>query len=317
MNKKIISMPNLIRLGNKCNQDCIFCTVALDQEKELTTEGVENRIQLLAKRNARAIIFTGGEPTLREDLAELIKFAKKSGIESIELQTNGVLLDDPERAERIVDAGVDSALVSLHSHRKEISEKLTHSINTFERTLKGINNLSGLCSVSISHVINSLNYRDLRDFARFIRERFPKVRYIYLSLVRPNGNALKNKWIVPKISDIDLDLYNAFRYYKSIGVEFGVEGLPLCYMQGFEEYSVEVTRLLSEPAFYVSSKEFKADTHHFAQEFLKKKDERCEYCSVRDICPGVWREYADIYGTAELFPVFVSKNEIVEKIRKW
>jgi len=306
---------NLIRLGHNCNQNCVFCTVALDGERELTTDEVKSRILLLAKRKAKFITFTGGEPTIRKDLPELIKFAKECGIEKVELQTNGVLLHRRSMVERLVKSGLDVALVSLHSHEEEISEKLTNSKNTFRKTLEGISNLTRLCkNVQISHVINSLNYRYLCEFAEFIHERFPKVSYIYFGFVRPNGNALKNKWIVPKISDIDLDIYKAFNYCKCNGISFGAEGLPLCYMQGFEEYSVEIWRLLSKPVFYIGTA-LRSDIHHYVQTTLKKKDERCRCCSLNDICPGVWKEYADIYGTVELFPVFVSKDEIVKKMR--
>jgi len=283
----------------------------------LTTEEVKDRILFLAKKGAKIITFTGGEPTVRKDLADLIRFAKKSGIKTVELQTNGVLLHKRSLAEKIVNAGVDIALVSLHSYKEEISEKLTNSPHTFRKTLRGIRNLTKICrNVQVSHVINSMNYKDLCDFVTFIHWNFPRVQSIYFSFVRPNGRAFENKWIVPKLSDIDLDLYKAFEHCRNTGVGFGVEGLPLCYMQGFEEHSVEIGRLLSEPVFYISSKESRADAHRFTQAELKRKDERCSYCLLNDICPGVWREYAEVHGTGELFPVFVPKEEITKKLAK-
>ena len=306
---------NLIRLGHKCNQNCVFCTVALDNERELSSEEVRSKILFLSKRKAKLITFTGGEPTAREDLPDLIRFAKKCGI-NVELQTNGVLLSEWSRAEKIAKAGVDTALVSLHSHKEEISEKLTNSTNTFRRTLQGIRNLIKLHkNVQISHVINSMNHKDLSDFAIFIQKNFPQIPYIYFGFVRPNGNAIKNKWIVPKISSIDLDFYKAFDYCKKNGMAFGVEGIPLCYMQGFEEYSVEIGRILSKPVFYISSAVSYSDAHRYVQDTFKRKDESCCYCSLNDICPGVWREYAAIYGTDELFPIFISKDEIIKNLK--
>lgn len=309
-------MPiTLIRLGNNCNENCVFCTVALDNERELSTEEVKSRLLLLAERKTPSVAFTGGEPTLREDLPELIKFAKKLGMR-VELQTNGVLLHNKTRAKKILGAGVDMVVVSLHSHKEEISERLTNSPKTYKKTIEGIKNISKLCkNVQISHVINTLNYKDLYDFVIFTRKQFPGVSCIYFGFVRPNGNALKNSWVVPKISDIDLDVYRALDYCKANDIQFNVEGLPLCYMQGFEEYSQESKRLLSEPVFYMGSEVSRPDIHHHIQNTLKRKNERCGYCSLRDICPGVWKEYADLYGTNELFPVFISKDELITKLK--
>jgi len=310
-------MSNIIRLGNKCNQNCVFCTVALDNERELNTEETKDKIRFLAKRKAGSITFTGGEPTLREDLPELIKFAKDSGIEYVELQTNAILLHRLSMAEKMIESGVDAVLVSLHSHNEKVSEILTGSPQTFKKTLQGISNLTKLCkNVRISHVINSMNYKDLCDFVKFIKRGFPKVSYIYFSFVRPNGNALKNRWVVPKLSDIDLYVYRALDCCRSTGIHFGVEGIPLCYMQGFEEYSAELQRLLSKPVFYISDRTLKSDTHRYIKTNLKQKGESCEYCSLDDICCGVWKEYAELYGTGELFPVFVPKSDIIKKNKR-
>jgi MoaA/NifB/PqqE/SkfB family radical SAM enzyme len=306
----------LLRLGHNCNEKCLFCTVSLDNERELTTREAKDKMLLLKNEKVNYIIFTGGEPTVRPDLTELIKFAKNCGMET-ELQTNAVLLNEWSMAEKIVKAGVDNALVSLHSHKEEVSEKLTNSPKTFKRTLGGIRNLTKLCkNVKISHVINSMNYKDLSKFVVFIRKSFPQIYYIYFGFVRPNGSALRNKWVVPKISDIDLDVYKAFDCCKNSGMQFRAEGIPLCYMQGFEEHSAEVSRLVSEPLFYVGSETLRPGAHEFIRTNLKRKDERCGYCSLNDICSGVWMEYANQYGTGELFPVFISKDEIMKKVRE-
>jgi hypothetical protein len=87
-------------------------------------------------------------------------------------------------------------------------------------------------------------------------------------------------------------------------------------MQGFEEYSVEARRLFSKPVFYIGSETSRSDTHQYIQATLKKKNERCTCCSLGEICSGVWKEYAEMYDTNELFPVFISKNEVIKKIRE-
>ncbi|MEM3556116.1 MAG: radical SAM protein [Candidatus Micrarchaeia archaeon] len=310
-------MPsNLIRLGNKCNQNCVFCTVALDNERELSNEEVKRKIEFLSKAGADMITFTGGEPTLRKDLVELIKFAKQKKFKRIELQTNGVLLSDKKLARGVINAGVDDVLVSLHSHKKEVSEKLTNAPGSFKKTIQGIKNLIDAGGrVCISHVINSLNYKELTEFVKFMRKKFPTLSF-YFGFVRPNGNAQFNRWVVPKISEIDFHVYKLFDYCRREKIPFSVEGLPLCYMQGYEVHSSEVHRLISEPVFYLAGGETKYDVHRFVIENFRAKGEQCEHCFVNNICAGVWKEYAEIYGTGELFPVFISQEEIVESVRE-
>jgi MoaA/NifB/PqqE/SkfB family radical SAM enzyme len=253
---------------------------------------------------------------LRDDLDELIKFAKDKGFKDVELQTNGVLLSNRRLAHKISEAGVDRFIVSLHSHKKGISERITNAPGTFDKTLMAVKNLTELeKNIHISHVINSLNYRDLTNFLKFIKKRFPSVSSFYFSLVRPNGNAWQNKWIVPKISEIDIYIYQLFDYCRDNKIPFSVEGLPLCYMQGYEAHSTEVHRILSKPVFYIGSDTLRGNTHRFTLTHLKSKGEQCDSCFIRGICPGVWVEYAEIHGTGELFPIFENRSEVIRNYK--
>ncbi|MCD6226336.1 MAG: radical SAM protein, partial [Candidatus Aenigmarchaeota archaeon] len=153
-------LSNLIRLGNKCNEKCLFCTVAYDNEKELSHEEVKEKINFIKKNGGTSITFTGGEPTIRNDLPELIKYAKSLGFYT-ELQTNGIRLANKELANKIIKSGVNAILFSFHSHKREVFDKLTGLEGSFEKTIEGIKNIGDRTEIHISHVINSLNYRDL------------------------------------------------------------------------------------------------------------------------------------------------------------
>ena len=89
MNSKLrkIIVWNVI---GKCNQVCEFCYGPKDVKDFSTEEGFE-MIDGFKKDGAEKIVFTGGEPLLREDLVELIKYAKRQGLFTI-LHTNGMLL---------------------------------------------------------------------------------------------------------------------------------------------------------------------------------------------------------------------------------
>ncbi len=76
----------------QCNLKCKFCFgPAISESKCLTTAAARRNINKLSAEGYRSLVFTGGEPLLRSDIIELIKYAKQKGLYTI-LHTNGVLV---------------------------------------------------------------------------------------------------------------------------------------------------------------------------------------------------------------------------------
>ena len=306
---------NLLRLGNKCNEKCLFCTVAKDNEKELATEEAKNAIRAIAKQG-RAISFTGGEPTIRPDLPELIECAKNAGFEKIELQSNAVLLGK-KTVQNLKKAGLNHAFIALHSHKKEISEKLTGVKDSFEKTVSGIKNLldAGI-PTTVSHVITTMNHKELAEFAGFVEKNFQGINSIYFGLARPNGRCAENAWLAPRLSDIEPFLEKAAEYCRRKKIFFEIEGFPLCHTIGFEENNVESRRLLEEPVVYIGSIETKENIHKKGIQRTKAKGRQCGLCWLGKLCCGVWKEYAELHGCLELFPQYADAKEIEARIRR-
>lgn len=122
----------------QCNQKCIFC-YAMGQEmgkvKELTTAQWKEVIDRLYAARVPMVTFTGGEPTMREDISELIGYAKRM---VTRLNTNGVKLTQ-ELAGELKSAGLDSIQVTLYSHDEEIHNTLVGSKH-YDDTVNGIQN---------------------------------------------------------------------------------------------------------------------------------------------------------------------------------
>ncbi len=85
------------------------------------------------------IIFTGGEPTLREDLPELIAHAEKNG-QITGLNTNARRLSDPHYVEKLVAAGLDHVQITLESNDAEIHNAMVCNKSAFQQTVKGLKN---------------------------------------------------------------------------------------------------------------------------------------------------------------------------------
>jgi len=85
------------------------------------------------------IIFTGGEPTLRADLPDLVAHAEKNG-QITGLNTNGRRLSDPSYVEKLVAAGLDHVQITVESNDSEIHDLMVRSKGAFPQTVKGLKN---------------------------------------------------------------------------------------------------------------------------------------------------------------------------------
>ncbi|MBQ8719800.1 MAG: radical SAM protein [Clostridia bacterium] len=120
----------------KCNQKCIFCYAAGQKKanaRELSTAEWREVIDRLESAGVPMVTFTGGEPTQRGDIAELVGYAKRM---VTRLNTNGVNLT-AELVRGLKAAGLDSLQVTLYSHDENIHNSLVGSSH-FADTVLGI-----------------------------------------------------------------------------------------------------------------------------------------------------------------------------------
>ena len=168
-----------------CNQKCLHCYAAgqpLSDTPELTTAQWKEILAKLRAANVPQVTFTGGEPTLRADLVELVEAAQWF---VTRLNTNGRLLT-PELCRRLYDASLDSVQVTLYSHDPAIHNALVGA-EGFDDTVTGIRNAvaAGL-SVSVNTPLCSLN-TDYAAAVRFVNGL--GVRYVTCSGLIPSGSA--------------------------------------------------------------------------------------------------------------------------------
>lgn len=121
-----------------CNLTCDHCYVAADTGRadgELTTTEGKTLIDQLADYGAPVVLFSGGEPLVRDDIAELVAYARERGLRAV-LSTNGTLLTR-ERAERLADAGLSYAGVSLDGGR-ETNDEFRGQEGAFDAAIRGM-----------------------------------------------------------------------------------------------------------------------------------------------------------------------------------
>ncbi len=168
-----------------CNQKCIHCYAAGQKQAEETELSTGQWKEILDRCRAAGIpqvTFTGGEPTMREDLTELIDYAQWF---VTRLNTNGIRMTK-EYAEALMRASLDSVQITFYSENAQIHNQLVGAAQ-YEKTVAGIENaLAAGLSVSINTPLCTLN-RDYVKTLAFLHEK--GVLYVSCSGLITTGNA--------------------------------------------------------------------------------------------------------------------------------
>jgi radical SAM protein with 4Fe4S-binding SPASM domain len=129
-----------LALTYRCNNDCAHCYNVEGRElKELSTDDWKRILDRAWDLGIPHIIFTGGEPTLREDLPELVAHAETNG-QITGLNTNARRLSDPQYVERLVTAGLDHVQITVESQDAEVHDRMVRTKGAFPQTIKGLKN---------------------------------------------------------------------------------------------------------------------------------------------------------------------------------
>ena len=129
-----------LALTFKCTNNCIHCYAGGPHETaELNTSQWKEVIDRLSQIGVFILTFTGGEPTLREDLPELLQYAQNKGMVT-GLITNGRKLKDKEYVKTLEKAGLDFVQVTLESHKPKIHDLMTAAKGSWKETVAGIKN---------------------------------------------------------------------------------------------------------------------------------------------------------------------------------
>jgi len=125
----------------RCNNNCSHCYNDRPRDyPEISTEQWKKIIDKIWELGIPHIVFTGGEPTLRKDLPELISHAEKNG-QITGLNTNGRLLRDIKFVNQLVRSGLDHIQITLESHDPSIHDGMVAKSGAWEETVAGIRNV--------------------------------------------------------------------------------------------------------------------------------------------------------------------------------
>jgi len=130
-----------LALTFRCQNNCSHCYAGGPHETpELTTKQWKEVIDRLHQIGVFILTFTGGEPTLREDLPELLLYGQNKGLVT-GLITNGRKLKDKTYVKILEKTGLDFIQVTLESHKPKIHDLMTATKGSWRETVAGIKNV--------------------------------------------------------------------------------------------------------------------------------------------------------------------------------
>ncbi|HEX7079730.1 MAG TPA: radical SAM protein [Gammaproteobacteria bacterium] len=342
-----LSQRGDVRLGYRCNARCGFCYYqdSLDNpiEKEPTTAQLRRRIELLRASGATEVEFTGGEPTIRPDLVELIAHAAALGFVNVSVITNGLRLAKPSYAKVVVGAGANDFLFSIHGHTPELHDAHTGIRGSFDRIMAAVRNVKA-CGARCrsSTTVTGANYAYLEDILGMLVAL--EMDCINLAVFSPVSEAKgTSAGMQVRYSDAGAAIRRAIERHEPRLPPLSVKYIPFCFMTGYEKYVMNLYQQSFDPDdwnYYLSNKVRRADTKPKALAFdlaallggllakdwtaarrlgldgfrvigftrivellRKKRLPACRRCRYALVCDGPWRDYVARYGESEFEPV--------------
>ena len=324
MNMKNINKDNLgnsnqvflTMLGFSCNNNCIMCTTKPKERdyKDRDTKEILDDLKKGINQGFRKVEFTGGEPTIRRDILDLIKYAKDLGYKDIALSTNGRMLSYNNFTEELIKSGVRRVNFSLYGHNAKLHDAITRTPQSFKQTIQGIKNVQKFSEVTIivNTVISRLNYQYLTEIGNFLLSL--RINFFNILDLIPDGYAKDfYKTLVVKMNDLSvalnglgdiLDKFNLITFFD----------FPLCLFKPEIRDNPHATFITAEgrksTAKQVGYKprRFEKEKGDIYTDVHKKRIAICTRCKFYKECGGVWKDHLDLYSDKEII-VLAQRNQ--------
>ncbi|MCE5200029.1 radical SAM protein, partial [bacterium] len=166
----------------RCNLKCVHCyseSCNVHYSNELTTSDARTMIEDLAAFGAPVLLFSGGEPIIREDIFELGAYARELGIRPV-ISTNGTLITD-QVAARIKATGFGYVGISLDGVG-ETNDRFRGVNGAFDAAMRGFENCTSIGQkVGLRLTLTKSNVQDLPEIFDLIEQaNIPRACFYHL-----------------------------------------------------------------------------------------------------------------------------------------
>jgi 12,18-didecarboxysiroheme deacetylase len=239
-------------ITQRCNLKCVHCyahakNIAFDNELSLS----EGKILIddLSEFGVPVMLFSGGEPLVRQDLPELAAYAVKKGMRAV-VSTNGTLIT-PQIAQILKDIGLSYVGISLDG-MEEINDRFRGVKGAFKLALKGIENCkkAGI-KVGLRFTINKSNVGQISEIFKLLEElEIPRVCFYHLvysgrgsELVKEDLSHEESRKAVDLIMDLTKQLHDRNNLKEVLTVDNHADA-PYLYLRLLKENPERAQKVL-------------------------------------------------------------------------
>jgi radical SAM protein with 4Fe4S-binding SPASM domain len=159
-------------ITHACNLKCLHCyeNASVESSDELTTDEALRGIDILADSGVLILAFSGGEPTLRPDIIQLIEHSSSRDMYTA-IATNAILLSSRERVKRFKRAGLKFVQISLDGVFPKTHDCFRGVHGAFEKTVQGIKNcVAEDMFTEVATTVTRLNQEEILGMIDFSHE---------------------------------------------------------------------------------------------------------------------------------------------------
>ena len=285
-----------LRVTDACQERCVFCFFYDTKEVEnlVRHHTLDDVIAAVDPTGIRQVVLTGGEPTLHPRLPEYVRMLVDRGFEQVILQTNGIRLAEPGYLEQLLPFRDHLGLgFSLHAASEETNDALTTvAKGYFARKLAAVERAAALgFGLKVLLVLNRHNLAELSDFVE-LAARINAGTDAVFQFSLPSFQGRMNLFLdtYPRLEELALALPPALRRARELGLRLAFCHqcqIPPCVLPDDLQH-------LESLWFQDSPRMWDADDRVYGP--------GCDGCAMRPHCSGLWKGYADHFGTAALSP---------------
>ncbi len=176
----------ILNVTDRCNLNCNFCFADPDQGKEdPSLEKISESLYKLINKGKSLVQLSGGEPTVRKDITQIVRIAKRAGAKYVQLNTNGVLLGKNKQfVKELAEAGLSFVFMQFDGTEDGIYEKLRNEplLKIKQQTIENCSEYN-IGVTLVPTLVRDININNTGEIIRYALSQVPKVRGVHFQPV--------------------------------------------------------------------------------------------------------------------------------------